>query len=480
MFGKKGDGSINIVHSTVWSLTERYIPSLIQIVSTLVIARLLTPKDFGEVAIVTTFIQVANLIVASGFYEALIYRVDNSRVLYSSVFYTNLFFAFVLYLILILFANPIAIFYGIPRLSVLIKVIGLNIIIYSFSYIQRIIFAIHINFRTTAVISFFCSIIGVTVGIILAFKGFGVWAIVFQSLVINLIQTLFLWIFSKWRPSLSFSFNELKPVVPYASKILFNNFIQVIYDNLYSLVLGKAFNAKILGYYNRMQTVVYYTTTNFMYSIESVFFPILCKDKENEDYLLNSYEKLLRISTFLTFPILVCLIALGKPLIIFILTEKWLGGLEMLKILSLAFLFVPVIYINNSFLKIKNKTNVLFKASIVKKVLGVVILFVSVSFSVRMVCYGILLYYFLDAIISMVCSQIFLKISIFSQIHYISYNILANLVLYFIFYFSSEISSIVPLKIIFGVVIGAACYLLIPFLFHLKESEILVNIIKRI
>lgn len=199
-----GERKNSSVKSMLWSILGRYLPNLIQIISTIIIARLITPQEFGEVAIITVFIQIASLIIASGFAEALIYRVENSNSLYSSVFYFNILISIILYLVLFIFSNNIAEFYEIERLGILTKVVGLNIIIYSFTYIQRVFYSIKLDFKTPSIVVLISSILGSINGIVLAFNGFGVWALVYQTLLINLIQLLLFWKLSKWRPNFVF------------------------------------------------------------------------------------------------------------------------------------------------------------------------------------------------------------------------------------------------------------------------------------
>lgn len=459
--------------TTIWSLFGRYLPNLIQIASTLLIARLILPSDFGEIAIITTFTQIASLVVSSGFYEALIYKSKNSQRLYSTVFFSNILIAFLLYILLFLFSSAIADFYSIPRLGVLTKIVSLNIVIYAFSYIQRTIYTIKLDFKTPALISLVASIVGSGIGLLMAFNHYEVWAVVCQTLLINLLQSVLFWKLSAWRPRLTFSYGELKTILPYSSKILLNNFVSVFYDNIYSLVLGKAFSSKILGYYNRMQTVVFFTTTNFMYAVESVFFPTLCGRKNNADYMVTSYETLLRLSTFLTFPILIVMIALGKPIILILLTEKWLGALEILKLVSFAYLFLPIIYINNSFLKIANKPNVLFYTNIIRKIIGVFILFLTIPYNITTVCYGMILYYFTDAFISMICTHIFIKINIFRQVRFILSNVVLNTVFFFVIKYISSLFSSDFMKIFSGIAIAGLSYLLLSMLCRSKEYGLL-------
>ncbi|MDA7855149.1 oligosaccharide flippase family protein, partial [Cyclobacteriaceae bacterium] len=308
--------------------------------ATIVIARLITPEEFGEVAIISVFINIASLLTTAGFAEALIFRVKNTNSLYSSVFYFNFLISVILYASLFQFSKEIAIFYQINRLELLSKVVGVNILLYPLTYIHRVVFTVNQNFKTPAFIAFISSMLGSCTGIVLAFYKFGVWALVWQTLLINLIALILYWKLSRWKPDFVFSIKELKTIMPYSLKIFYNNMVQVLYDNIYTLVIGKIYSVKTLGYYGRIQTIVYFTTTNFLYAIESVFFPLLCKKKDDIVHLKNSYELLFRAITFVAFPILVILISLGEPIIILLLTEKWIGSLQILQLLSCAFLFL--------------------------------------------------------------------------------------------------------------------------------------------
>jgi len=471
---------MNPVRATLWSMGQRYIPSLIHIIATLVITRMITPDDFGEVALVMTFCQIASLAVASGFGEGLMYRVNNSQAMFSSVFFFNVGVAVGLYLLLFACSDIIASFYAMPRLSILFKVACLNIIVYSLSYIQKTRKQMELDFKSLALISLIASLIGSAIGISLAYMDYGVWSIVLLTLSINVIEMLLLWFLSKWKPSLTFSWAELRTIIPYSSKILFNNFVQVFYDNIYSLVIGKFFNAKSLGYFNRMQTVVYYTTTNFMYSIEMVFFPLLCKRKDNRMELENAYEKLLRLSAFLAFPILVLLIGLSRPIVVLVLTEKWIEGAMVLQLIATAYLFVPIIYINNSFLKIMNRTDILFYSNTIKKIIGISILLITVFQGFNAVCYGVILYYGIDATISMFCTHRFLQISISHQLRLLCNSIILNMILFGVLFGVSTIGMGYWGTFLSGAIASIVVYYGISRLFGMREYELAHQILNQL
>ncbi|WP_299125656.1 lipopolysaccharide biosynthesis protein [uncultured Tenacibaculum sp.] len=465
------------IKSMLWSILGRYLPSLIQIVSTIIIARLVTPAEFGEVALITVFIQIANLLISSGFAEALIFKGNNTNTLYSSVFFLNIFISIFLYALLFLFSSTIAEFYSIERLELLTKVVGLNIIVYSFTYIHRVLYMINQDFKTPAMVVLLSSFIGSITGIILAYNNYGVWALVCQTLLINIVQLLLFWKINHWKPNLVFSKTEIMEIIPYSSKILFNNIVQVLYDNVYTLVIGKVFSSKVLGYYNRMQTLVFFTTTNFMYAIESVFYPMLCKKKEDINHIKESYEILMRISTFIAFPILVILISLGKFIIIILLSEKWLGSLQILKLISIAYLFIPIIYMNNSFLKIINKPNVLFYTGVVKKIIGMLILFLTINYDIEFVMYGIILYSVIDSIISMVVIHLLMKVSVFKQVYFMLNNIILNTILFFVLTYVSSFMTGAFMKVLISLIVGVMVYITIPVFLKMKEFQIFNKII---
>ena len=214
-----------------------------------------------------------------------------------------------------------------------------------------------------------------------------------------------------------------------------------------------------------------------MYAIETVFYPLLCKKKEDTIHLKESYELLIRTSTFIAFPILIILMSLGKPIVIILLSEKWLGSLQILKLISIAYLFVPIIYINNSFLKIINKPNVLYQSGLLKKAIGLVILIISINYDIEYVMYGIILYNFIDSFISMIITQVLLKISVIKQLGFILNNILLNIILLFLMNYTSSFFNNVFIEVFVSIGIGVFFYLGIPMILKLKEFVILKNIL---
>ena len=227
-----------VISNVFWSGIDKFSVQFVQLLTTIIIARIISPAEFGLVAMITVFLAVAQILVDSGFCTALIQRQNCDNKDYSTVFYFNLFFSLILYCILYLSAPAIAQFYNEPELIKLTRFIGINIIISAFSYVQRTLLTITMELKKQAKISFISIIVGAITGIVLAYKGYGVWALVMQTLIANLLDSILLWSFTCWKPMLFFSLRSFKKLFPFGSKILLSSLIQTLYTNLYTLVIG--------------------------------------------------------------------------------------------------------------------------------------------------------------------------------------------------------------------------------------------------
>ena len=463
----------------MWSIGERYVPIALQISSTLILTRMILPADFAEVALTTVIIELLTLIISSGLADGLIYKNNNSEMLYSSVFFVNIGVAIFLYLALVSASGFISVFYGIPRLRMLIYIGGLNMIFYALSYIHRTIYTIDLNFRTPAKITFLSTILGCVIGLSLAFKGFGVWAIVFQTLSINASQSLLFWIINKWRPIWRFSWLELKTILPFSINVFLNNMVQSIYDNIYTLLLGKFQSAKSLGYYNRMQSVVYFTTTNLSYSLEHVYYPMLSKIREDKDELVSKYLLIIKLMTYVSFPILIILIGCGRDIIFVILSERWIGGYYVLKILCIAFFMMPLIYVNNSFMKLLNRTKALFRFGVLRKLVGISILLFTINTTINCVLYGIVLTFFIEWLITSLCIQFYLGPSLYTQVRELLPNFFINVFFLFLIFLINSYVNEILFRLSFGILVFPALYIAFSQLLGFREFVLIKSLIKK-
>ncbi len=428
------NNTVSLKKGVLWSSIERFSAQGISFILGIVIARLVTPGEYGLIAMLSIFMAIAQAFIDSGFGNALIQKKDRSEIDYSTVFYFNIVISIIIYGLLYLCAPLIAKFYNQPALTSVTRWIGLNLIFISLSIVQRTRLNIDLNFKQQAKVSLAAVIISGIIGIYLAYMGFGVWALVSQSLSNNLLSTIFLWITTKWHPMLEFSISSFKRLFSFGSKLLVSGLLHTIYLNLYSLVIGKFYNAADVGYYNRAYTISQYPSTNIVTIITRAIYPVQCEHQDDDVWLENNFLKHLRMICFVVFPLMVLLAITAQPLVNILLTEKWLPAADLIFILSLAYMWYPVMVLNNQILNVKGRSDYFLRAELIKKTVAFIILFATLPFGVIWLCIGVFMYNVFDMILIIWFAKKVLPIGYISQFKSISpiaiLSYLAGLVAY--------------------------------------------------
>lgn len=303
------------VSGIVWSTIERFSAQGLQFIVMIIMARLLTPNDYGLVGMLAIFMAIAQSLVDSGFSSALIRKINCSKEDYSTVFFFNTGIGFILFIILFFLAPYISIFYNNTELNVLTKVISLNVFINSLSVVQRAILTRRLDFKTQAKASFIAVFISGIAGIILAFRNFGVWALVFQGLIFNIINTALLWIFSYWSPQFIFSMVSFRNLFSFGSKLLISGLIEVIYMNLYTITIGKHFSVSDVGYFTRADNFSQFPSTNIMGIVQRVTFPVFSQMQKDKKRLTICYRRFVRLVAYIVFPLMIGLAVVAYPFI---------------------------------------------------------------------------------------------------------------------------------------------------------------------
>lgn len=373
---------------TIWGAVDSFSTQGIQFVITLVMARILTPADYGVVGMLSIFISVCNAFIVSGFTQALVRKQDRTEIDNCTVFYFNIVVAAVLYIVLFFCAPLIARFYDMPILVPVCRAVSIGMIFGSFNVVQRAQFTIKIDFKTTAKISLSSVIVGGAVGISLAYTGFGVWALVIQNLTSGIIGTILLWTMSKWRPKWLFSWKSFREMFSFGSKLLASSLLDTVYSNIYSLVIGKVYKASDLGFYNRAKGFSQMCSSNITGIVQRVTFPVLCEVQNEDDRLRDGYRRLLRVSAFIIFPLMMGLGAVGKPMILTLLTEKWLYSAVLLVPICFSGMWYPVHAINLNLLQVKGRSDLFLRLEIIKKILGVCVLVITIPMGLYAMCWG--------------------------------------------------------------------------------------------
>ncbi|MCK9163806.1 MAG: lipopolysaccharide biosynthesis protein, partial [Bacteroidales bacterium] len=380
------------ITGVAWSALERFSVQIVQFVVQIIIARLLFPSDYGMISMLAIFMALAQTFTDGGFGNALIQKKDRTNTDYSTVFYFNVSVGVLLSILFFLCSGLISEFYNMPELKPIIQVMSVNLIILSFQIIQKTILTIRIDFKTQAKASLIGVIIGGILGIVMAYKGYGAWSLVAQFTTINIIQTLLFWYFVRWKPQREFSKTSFKRLFNFGSKILGANLLQTIYLNLYTLVIGKQYSATTLGYYSRADQFAQFPSSNITGILWRVTYPIMSEIQDDNQKLKKIYREYIKLSAFIVFPLMVGLVALSEPFIIFILTEKWRGIVPILQIISFYYMLYPLNAISQNLMQVKGRSDLFFRLEIIKKIIGIALLFISLPLGIYYVCSSLIVY----------------------------------------------------------------------------------------
>ena len=375
----------------LWRFAERSGAQGVKLLVELVLARLLLPEDYGSVALVAVFIAILNVFVDSGLASALIQKKDADDVDFSSVFYFNIVWCCVLYCLLFASAPFISAFYSRPELTAMIRVLGLSVIISGIKNVQQAFVSRNMQFKR-----FFFATLGGTLGaavlgIVMAYFGFGVWALIAQQLFNTAVDTLILWLTVKWRPKKVFSVHRLSSLLNYGWKLLLSSLLDTVYTNLRSLLIGKIYTTSELAFYNQGEKYPNAVVGNINTSIDSVLLPTMSNEQDNAVRVKEMTRRAIKTSTYIMAPLMMGLAATANNLVYIVLTAKWLPCVFYLRIFCITYMFYPIHTANLNAIKALGRSDMFLKLEIVKKVVGLVLLALTVGISVKAMAYSLLL-----------------------------------------------------------------------------------------
>ena len=445
----------------------------------LIMARLLTPADYGLVGMLTVFLAVANCLIDGGFGNALVRKQDRNQLDCSTVFYFNLGMSIVLYIVLYVSAPYIADFYDEPQLIAIARVIGVTLIINAFGAIQGVLKSAELDFKIIAKVSIVNAVFTGCVGIYLAWQGYGVWSLVYSTLVGAFSSAILSWIVFRWRPSFLFSLCSFKEFFGYGFKLAISGLLDTMYKNIYQLVIGKVYSATDLGYYTRAYNFSTFPSSNITSVISRVTFPLLCKIKNDDIRLEVVYRKILRLSAYIVFPLMVGLAIVAHPMIVVLIGEKWSFSATLLSIICLYMMWYPVHAINLSLLQAKGRSDLFLRLEIIKKINSIIMLCVTVPIGIIAMCWGGVYTSVVALIINTYYTGKLINVGFFKQIWDLTptlvyCGIMAVVVL--------AVISLVPtsaMKLLVGIPTGALVYVGISKVTKSPELSELMLLIKR-
>ena len=474
---KKGN---NTLGNIAWKFSERITAQVVTLLVSIILARLLDPEHYGLISIVMIFITIANVFVSDGFGSALIQKKDADELDFNSVLWFNLFFSFVLYLILFVFAPFISNFYGegYELITPVLRVLGIRLIVSSINSVQHAYVAKKMIFKKFFLATLFGTLVSGVIGIYMAYSGFGVWALVGQYLANTTIDTIVLQFSLKIKPKMLFSFSRLKGLIGFGSRILATNLMIAGYEELRALIIGKIYTSSDLAFFDRAKQFPTVITYNISSSITSVLFPRMSIDQDNISEVKNIARRSIRFGSYIMCPLMLGMLGVARPFVSLVLTEKWLPCVPLMQLICINSLFMPFHTTNMQVIKALGRSDITFRVEAIKKLIELVVLICVMRISVFAIVIGMV-----------ACSTTFTLINAFPNIKLINYKLkeqisdvapsLSMSILMCLIVLAIDLLNINDLYIfVIQIVVGVTIYLLLSLITKNPEFKFVISLIK--
>lgn len=445
------------IKGTMWSVVENATRMSITFVVSIILARLLSPEEYGLIGILTIFIAIFNAIVDGGFTNALIRKQDATDADYSTVFYTNLILSVVLAAGLFISAKPIAIFFERPELVLLTRVMSSVVVINALAIVQRARTTKVIDFKTQTKITFISSIGSGAIGIAMAYMGYGVWALVSQQFFNQLLSAVFYWIYNKWIPKLIFSWVSFKEMWSFGSKLLVSGLLDTAWKEINQVVIGKCYSPATLGLYTRAKQFADICSSNLTAVVQRVSYPVLSTIQEDRERLKSTYQRIIKTTMLPTFVLMLGMAACAEAMIQLLLGNQWLECVPMLQIICIYGMLYPLHAINLNMLQVQGRSDLFLKLEIIKKIIAIGPLLLGIFVNIYWMLVGNVLTGLISYYLNAYYSGPFLNYSIKEQVKDIlpSFGIAVSMALpvFAMNYISINYYILLPLQVLVGATI---------------------------
>lgn len=453
-----GDLKEKTLSGVKWNAIGRFSTQGVSFVVGILLARILSPSDYGVVGMIGIFMAIAQTFIDSGFGSALIRKQDCTDADYSTAFYFNIVVGVVCYLILFISSPLIADFFDTPILKDVVRVLSINLLLGALTIVQRARLTAAVDFKSQAKVSLVATIISGGVGLFMAYQGYGVWSLVYQHVTSTLITTIMFWVITKWCPQRLFSKESFKYLFGFGSKILSASLLHTIYSNLTTILIGKFYTPKDLGYYSRGESLATLPSSNITGILKSVTYPILSKIQDDDVRLIQVYRKYIRMTSMLIFFGMFLLAALARPLILTLLTDKWTNSVIYLQVFCFAYMFDHLCQLNLNILYVKGRSDLVLRLEVIKKTISISMIIAAIPFGVLAICISRALYTQIAVIINTYYTGKLFGLGYVAQvkdfIKYLLYSFLSVLPAFLLTY--TSLSSV--LVLILGTMIACAMY----------------------
>lgn len=449
------------VSGVFWRFGERITAQLITFVVSIVLARLIAPKEYGIIALTTIFINIINVFVTNGLGTSLIQKKNVDDKDFSTMFYASIFLSFGLYFIIFFCAPFIGNVYDKEILTILIRVMGLRVPIAAINSIQQAYVSKKMIFKKFFISTLFGTIISAIVGITMAIKGYGVWALVGQYLTNSTIDTIVLFFIIEWKPKLYFSFKRFKSLFSFGWKIMISSFIGTLFNQLRGMVIGKKFTSDVLAYYNKADQIPSLIYNNVDLTIDSVFFPTISELQDDPKKVKNAVRKMIKMSSYVMSVCLLGIAAIAKPLVLILLTKKWIECVPYIQVFCLQYIVSILTGVNLQVLKGIGKSGTILKLEFIKKPLFILMIVITMMIGPFAMAIGGLVYSVIAGLINASPNKKYLNYSLKEQIFDMLPNILLSLSMFAVVYLLSFLNINNYLLLILQVTLGAVYFVLI-------------------
>lgn len=463
----------------IWRFLERWGAQGVSLVVGFILAKILAPEVYGTIALITVFISLLQVFVDSGLGIALIQKKEADDLDFSSVFWFNVFSCIILYILIFCAAPIISAFYNKTDLTLYIRVLGLMILISGIKNIQQAYVARNLLFK-----KFFFSTLGGTlgaaiVGVFMAYRGFGVWALIVQCLFNMAVDTLILWLTVGWKPKFAFSFSRFKVLFSYGWKMLFSALIDTFYNEMRSLIIGKFYSEEDLAFYTKGLQYPKYGVENINSSMNSVLLPVLSKKQDDKEAVKVATRKVIRTSSYVIWPMMVGLFVVADKFVLVLLSEKWMPAVPFLRILCFNQVLQPLQTTNLSVVKALGRSDLHLKMEIFKKCIAIIIVVCSAFCGVEMIAWGSVLYAVIASIINSYPNRVLINYSYYEQVKDISPFVFMSIIMGAIVYAVGLLPLSITWVFILQLLVGVLVYLLLSVISKIDTFEYLISILKK-
>lgn len=471
------------IKGTFWSAADAFLGQGISFIVGLVLARLLSPEEYGLIGISLTFTIILNGVVDSGFSSSLIRKKDASNEDYNTMFITNMVVSLLMYIILYFTAPLVSIFFN-REITLLVRVLGLVLIINGLSLVQDTILTKKIDFKTKTKISLISAIVSGIVGILLALNGFGVWALVAQQLSRQILYTILLWIFNHWFPNFRFNLTSFKYMWGFGWKLLVSGLLENLWKELYQIVVGKFYSPATLGQYTRSRSYAQLFSSNITTIIQRVTYPVLAEVQDNRDRMVSAYRKVIKVTMFVTCICMINLGAVAEPLIYCLIGPKWHEAATYLPLICISMSLYPLHAINLNMLKVQNRSDIFLYLEIIKKIIAIGPLCMGIFLDIYWMLIGSIMTGVICFFLNTYYTGKTLGYSSWKQLKDIapSYGvaIVIALAVYFLKYLPFSYWVILPLQILVGIVVFLVICKITKLEEYIEIKNIAVSAINKI